>query len=95
MLDWVCGGATPTRPTNWGVGLSLGAPSSTSGSEVGTGSGWTRQTCPFPAASSPAGSVSNSAAMTFGPGLTAATFSGIQLWDTMAVTAGNMLGSIC
>jgi hypothetical protein len=29
--------------------------------------------------------------MTFGPGLTAATFSGLQLWDTSAATSGNMV----
>lgn len=91
MLDWVLGGATPTRPAAWGIGLTVGVPSSTSGSEVQTGSGWTRQTNAMPAASSPAGTVANTAAMTFGPALTAATFSGLQVWDTTAATAGNML----
>ncbi len=91
VLDWSLGGAAPTRPTIWGVGLSLGAPTSISGSEVGTGSGWTRQTVTMNAAASPAGSSSNSNAMTFGPALTAATMSGIQVWDTLAATVGNML----
>jgi hypothetical protein len=91
LLNYSLNTGSVTRPTNWAVGLSQGAPSSISGSEVGTGSGWTRQTCPFPAAASPIGSCSNSAAMTFGTGLTAATFSGLQIWDTMAPTAGNML----
>jgi len=91
MLDWSLGGAAPTRPSAWAVGLSLSAPTSAAGSEIATGSGWTRQTCPFPAAASPAGSASNSAAMTFGPALTAAIFSGLQLWDTSAATTGNML----
>ena len=93
LLNWALAGAgtTPTRPAAWAVGLTTGVPSSTSGSEVGTGSGWTRATCPFPAAASPAGSASNTGAMTFGAGLTAATFSGLQLWDTSAATAGNML----
>lgn len=90
-LDWSLGGAAPTRPSNWAVGLSLGSPTSVSGSEIATGSGWTRQTAPLAAAASPAGSASNGTAMTFGPALTAATFSGLQLWDTSAATAGNML----
>lgn len=90
MLDWVLGGATPTRPGAWSVNLSLGAPTSVSGSEIATGSGWSRQTAVFSAASSPAGSSVNSGAMTFGPALTAAVFSGLQVWDTVA-TGGNML----
>lgn len=90
MLDWVLLGATPTRPGAMSVNLSLGAPTSVSGSEIATGSGWSRQTCVFSAASSPAGSSVNSGAMTFGPALTAAVFSGLQVWDTVA-TGGNML----
>jgi hypothetical protein len=91
MLDWSLGGAIPTRPANWSVGLALGAPSSVSGSEIGTGSGLSRATCPFPGASSPAGSASNSSAMTFGPALSSAAITGIQVWDTTAAAAGNML----
>lgn len=91
QLDWLLGGASPTRPAAWGVGLSGGVPSSTSGSEVGTGSGWSRQTVGFAAAASPAGSASNTVAMTFGAGLTALSATGVQIWDTLAATAGNML----
>lgn len=90
-LDWLLGGATPTRPAAWGMGLSGGVPSSTSGSEVGTGSGWSRQTAIFGAAASPAGTASNATAMTFGTGATALSCTGVQLWDTLAATAGNML----
>ena len=39
-LDWVWGGATPTRPTAWGVGLSLGVPTSVSGSDMTRGVGY-------------------------------------------------------
>lgn len=91
LVDWLLGGATPTRPAAWGVGLSLGAPSASSGSEIATASGWTRQTVTFAAAASPAGSASNVNAITFGPALTAAVFTGMQVWDTPAVAAGNML----
>ncbi len=91
LLDYSLNAVAFTRPTIWGVGLSVGAPTSISGSEVGTGSGWTRQTVTMNAAASPAGSSSNSNAMTFGPAVTAATMSGLQVWDTLAATAGNML----
>jgi len=91
-LDWLLGGATPTRPTAWSVGLSLGVPSSTSGSEITTGSGYARQTVVMPAAASPAGSVTNTAAMTFGPFSGAASITGLQIWDTiLTLNSGNML----
>ena len=92
MLDWVLGGATPTRPAAWAVGLSLGVPSSTSGSEITTGSGYARQTVGFGAAASPAGSATNTVAMTFGPFSGAASITGIQIWDTvLSLNSGNML----
>jgi hypothetical protein len=91
MLNFSLNAVAATRPTNWGVGLSLGSPTSVSGSEIATGSGWTRQSAIFPTAISPAGSATNSVAMTFGPAITPATFSGIQIWDTMSATVGNML----
>lgn len=93
LLDWVMGGATPTRPSAWGVGLSLGAPSSTSGSEMTTGVGYARQSPgTFGAAASPGGSATNTAAMTFGPFSSAFSISGIQIWDTvLSLNSGNML----
>jgi hypothetical protein len=75
----------------WSIGLSLGIPSSVSGSEIATGSGMTRQTLQMAAAASPAGSASNTNAMTFGPILSSATISGLQVWDTAAPAGGNML----
>lgn len=93
LLDWSLGvAATPTRPAAWMVGLSLGAPSSTSGSEMANNSGYTRQTVTIAAAASPAGSASNANAMTFGPFSTAYAITGIQIWDTQGSTnTGNML----
>lgn len=91
LLDYVCGGATVVSPATRAVGLSIGVPSSVSGSEIGTGSGITRQLATFAAAASPAGSVSNSNAMTFGPVSSGVTISGMQIWDTSAATIGNML----
>jgi len=92
MLDWVLGGASPTQPAARFVGLSLGNPSSVSGSEVSTGSGYARQTGIFGAAASPAGSASNATAMTFGPFSSAQSISGLQVWDTgLSANSGNML----
>jgi len=82
--------STGTTPAAHFVGLSLGTPSSVSASEMGTGEGVTRQTVVFPAAASPAGSASNSAAMTFGPFSSARTVQGLQVWDTSG-TAGSFL----
>lgn len=92
LLDWICLGATPTRPGTLGVAISLGAPSSVSGSEIGTGSGYTPQTVTFGAAGTPSGSatVTNANAMTFGPFSTAQSLSGLVVKDTLA-TAGNLL----
>lgn len=91
-LDWAFGGATPVRPAAWAVGLSLGVPSSVSGSEITTGSGYARQTLVMPAASSPAGTVQNTASQSFGPFSGAASITGIQVWDTiLTLNSGNML----
>lgn len=91
MLDWVLGGATPTRPSSRLVALSLGTPSSVSASEVLPNSGYARQTALFGEAASPAGSASVTAAMTFGPFSSSAAIQGVVIFDTTAFTAGNQL----
>src|SRR5215510_5784393 len=96
MLYWVLiPGASPTRPGTIGVGLSLGSPTSVSGSEIPNTSGYsTRQTGQFAsAASSPAGSafVSNTNAMSWA-NLSACSISGLNIWDTTASNnSGNLL----
>jgi hypothetical protein len=86
LLDWSFGGATPTRPTQWWMNLSLGSPTNVTASEMSTGSGITRQTLAMPAASTAAatnssGTVMNTANATFGP-LSGASnsFSGIIIF---------------
>lgn len=88
MLDYDLTGSTATRPTSWSVGLSLGAPTSVSASELATGSGANRQIVTFGAALT-TGTASNANAMTFGPFSAAATVQGLQVWDTSGVTSGN------
>lgn len=89
MLSWVFGGS-PTKPSTWGVGLSLGSPTSTSGSEIATTFGYTRQTAGWGVAGTPSGSgtVSNATAMTFSF-TTACSVSGIQIWDTQIGSPPN------
>lgn len=91
-LDWCFGGAAVTQPATRAIGLSAGAPSSTSGSELTTGIGYARQTANWPAAASPAGSVTNNTAYTFGPFSASQVVSGLQIWDTvLTLNSGNML----
>jgi hypothetical protein len=90
-LDWILGGATPTQPASRLIALSLGTPSSVSGSEVGTGSGYARQSALFGAANSPAGSASITAAVTFGPFSSSDAIQGVMLYDTISISSGNML----
>jgi hypothetical protein len=91
MLDWVLGGATPTQPASRYIALSLGTPTSVTGSEVQLNSGYARQTGLFGAAASPAGSASNTAAMTFGPFSSSAAIQGIMVWNTGSINSGSML----
>jgi len=80
LLDWMlAGGSAPTRPPGQAVGLSTAVPSSVAGSEIATGSGYTRQSATFASAASPAGSASNSNSLSFGPFSNACTVSGAQV----------------
>ena len=70
LLNWLLGGTLPTRPTTWAIGLSLGAPSSVSGSgDFGAASGYTRQTAAtmFNTVVSGSNTMTNLSALTFGP----------------------------
>lgn len=88
LLNWSLNTAAATRPTVWTVGLSLGSPTAAAGSELAMGSGITRQTLTM--SSSATGTFTNVGAMTFGPS-SGGTFTGLQVWDTAATLAGNML----
>ena len=80
-LDFSLNAETATRPTAWGIGLSLGSPTNVSASEIGAGSGYTRQPGTFSPAASPAGTTKNSGPATFGPFASAASISGIVIMD--------------
>ena len=90
-LDWILGGASATQPANRWCGLAVGTPTSTGASEMGTLTGYSRLTALFGAANSPAGTASNTAAMTFGPFSSVGSALGVQLWDGSPVASSNML----
>ena len=91
MLDWVLQGATPSRPAALFGGLAVGTPTSVSGSEMGTLTGYSRVTALFGAAASPAGSASNTAGMTFGPFSSTGSAIGLHLWDGSPVGSSDLL----
>lgn len=91
LLDWALGGATPSQPTNRWVGLAVGTPTSTGASEMGTLTGYSRLTGLFGAAASPAGSASNTAAMTFGPFSSTGSALGVNIFDGSPVGSSDQL----
>lgn len=95
MLDWTLKGATPTQPASILAALSLGTPGSVSGSEVGSNSGYIRQTALFGAAQSNIGggvaaSASNTASIVFGPFSTSNAIQGLLIYDTISINSGNI-----
>lgn len=91
-LDFLMNAQAATRPTAWGVGLSYGVPSSTSGSEITADAGYARKTIGFGAAASPGGSLTNTVAATFGPFSQAGSITGIHVWDSvLSSNSGNLL----
>lgn len=93
MLDWSLKTSSIATPAALLVGLSLGVPTTAAFSEIGTGSGYTRQSISFAAAATPASSASasNSNAATFGTISASAVINGIFLADSISSGAGNML----
>lgn len=91
-LDWALGGAAATQATARWAGLAVAAPTSVGGSELVAASGYTRVTALFSAAASPAGSASNTAAMTFGPFSSAnIPIVGLVVYDERTIAGNNML----
>lgn len=87
-LDWLLGGANPTRPTTRYIAFHTGDPGETGGSnELSTG-GYARQAMTFGAASS--GTALNSSTVDIAPsGAAWNNVSHFSLWDH--VSAGNCL----
>lgn len=92
VLNWSFKVGTPTSPAGVAVGLALGSPTSISGSELGTGTGLSRQTLTMGAVGASVTAASNNVSMNFGSLAVAGptVISGIQIWDQTA-SGGNML----
>ncbi len=65
ILDFLMTTGTATRPTAWYIALYTAAPSDSGGGTEVSGSGYTRQTVAFAAASSPGGTTSNTGVVSF------------------------------
>jgi hypothetical protein len=81
--------ASFVSPATLGVGLSLGAPTSVSMSEIGTGSGYTPQSLTIGSVGAQGTQASNNAALTFGAFNAAQSVSGIVIKDTLSASAAN------
>lgn len=90
LLDWMMTSGSATRPTAWYVALYTAAPSdSGGGTEVSTG-GYARKSVTFDAATSPGGTTSNSADVSFtAVGGNYGTVTHMGIFD--ASTGGNLL----
>lgn len=90
LLDWLMGGATPTRPTTRYLALFTAAPSDSGGGTEMSGGGYARQAVTCDAATSGAGTCSNSNAPSFTiSGVDPAAFTHVGVFD--AVSGGNLL----
>ena len=90
ILDYLMTSGSATRPTAWYVALYTSAPSDAGGGTELSGSGYARETVAFAAATSGAGTTSNSGAVVFtadGGDWGSVTHMGIH----DAVSGGNLL----
>ena len=93
LLAYLLLGATATRPVAWGIGLSLGSPTSVSASEIASGTGVVRSTGAFSSAN--INTFVNTVANTYGPVNAAGSYSGIVVMDSLPASytanQGNLL----
>lgn len=88
LLDWLMGGASPTRPTTRYLALFTAAPSDSGGGTEVSGGGYARQAVTCGAAAS--GTCSNSGAVAYtASGANYGTVTHVGVFD--ALTAGNLL----
>lgn len=90
LLDWMMTTGSATRPTAWYVALYTAAPSDSGGGTEVSGSGYSRQSVTFSAASSPGGTTSNTNTVTFtASGGNWGTITHCGIFD--AASSGNLL----
>jgi hypothetical protein len=93
LLDFVCGGAAASAPSERWVGLAWGTPTHTGGSEISSTYGYTRMSATFNAAASPDCSASLAAPMTWASLSSACSILGVTLWDGSGTDASMLLGN--
>lgn len=90
LLDWMMTTGSATRPTAWYVALYTAGPTDTGGGTEVSGNGYSRQSVTFDAATSGAGTTSNSGTISFtASGGNWGTVTHIGIFD--ASTSGNLL----
>lgn len=90
VVDWLLGGATPTRPSARYLALHTADPGETGATSELSGAGYARQAVTFGAAS--AGAASNTSSHSFtASGANWGTVTHFSIWD--AATTGNCLYS--
>lgn len=90
VLDWLMTTGTATRPSAWFVALYTAAPSDSGGGTEVSGSGYSRKSASFNAASSPGGTTSNNAVISWtAAGGNYGTVTHVGIFD--ASTGGNLL----
>lgn len=90
VLDWMLTAGAATRPTAWYVALYTAAPSDAGGGTEVSGAGYSRKSVTWDAATSGAGTTSNSNTVSFtASGGTYGTVSHIGIFD--ASSGGNLL----
>ena len=90
VLDWLMTTGSATRPTAWFVALYTAAPSDSGGGTEVSGSGYSRKSVTFNAASTPGGTTSNSNIVSWtATGGNYGTVTHVGIFD--ASTGGNLL----
>lgn len=90
VLDWLMTNGAATRPTQWYVGLFKSAPNDAGGGTEVSGGGYSRKAVSFNAASTPGGTMSNSALLTWtASGAAYGDITHIGIFD--ASTGGNLI----
>jgi hypothetical protein len=90
ILDYLMTTGSATRPTAWYVALYTAAPSDSGGGTEVAGNGYAREAVTFAAASTPAGTTSNTGVVSFtASGGSWGTITHIGIFD--AITGGNLL----
>lgn len=94
VLNLLLLGSTSSAPAAWGLALGSAVPTASSVIttwEIGTGSGYTAQTCVMPACVLGSNTVTNTVAMTFGPFSSSQSVSGALMKNAVATGGTNLM----